>query len=62
MSTPREKAVFCEALEITDPAQRRHFLDQGLILKLICGIVRLLLQEAQGLIPQGLPAQPGAAP
>ena len=31
MSTrvPREKAVFCQALEITDPEQRRQFLDQA---------------------------------
>jgi serine/threonine protein kinase len=31
MSTrvPHEKAVFCEALEITDPDQRRQFLDQA---------------------------------
>ena len=29
MNTPREKAVFCEALEITDPEQRRQFLDQA---------------------------------
>src|SRR4030095_1642927 len=26
---PREKAVFVEALPITDPEQRRHFLDQA---------------------------------
>lgn len=26
---PREKAVFCEALEITDPVQRREFLDRA---------------------------------
>src|SRR6187397_2143675 len=31
MSTrgPREKAVFCQALEIADPEQRRQFLDQA---------------------------------
>jgi hypothetical protein len=31
MSTrgPREKAVFCQALEIADPARRRQFLDQA---------------------------------
>jgi hypothetical protein len=28
MSTPREKALFGEALEIADPVQRRQFLDQ----------------------------------
>src|SRR4029453_15936532 len=26
---PREKAVFCQALEIADPARRRQFLDQA---------------------------------
>ena len=26
---PREKAVFCEAVEITDLEQRRQFLDQA---------------------------------
>jgi len=28
-SGPREKAAFCEAVEITDPEQRRQFLDQA---------------------------------
>jgi hypothetical protein len=39
MSTPREKAVFCEALEITDPEQRRQFLDQA------CGADKALREE-----------------
>jgi len=29
MSTPREKAVFCQAVEITDLEQRGRFLDEA---------------------------------
>src|SRR4029450_6581003 len=45
MSTqvPREKAVFCEALEITDPEQRRQFLDQA------CGADKALREGVEGL-------------
>jgi len=44
MSTPREKAVFCEALEIDDPAQRRQFLDQA------CGADKALRERVEGLL------------
>ncbi len=46
MSTrsPREKAVFCEALEITDPAQRRQFLDQA------CGADKALREQVEKLL------------
>src|SRR4029450_6293779 len=44
MSTPREKAVFCEALEITDPEQRRQFLDQA------CGADKALRAQVEGLL------------
>ena len=46
MSTriPREKAVFVEALEITDPEQRRLFLDQA------CGADTALRQEVERLL------------
>jgi serine/threonine protein kinase len=46
MSTrvPREKAVFCEALEITDPAQRRQFLDQA------CGADKALREQVERLL------------
>jgi serine/threonine protein kinase/tetratricopeptide (TPR) repeat protein len=44
MSTPREKAVFCEALEITDPAQRRQFLDQA------CGADKALREGVERLL------------
>ncbi len=41
---PREKAVFCEALEITDPAQRRLFVDQA------CGADKALREEVEKLL------------
>src|SRR6185369_10005552 len=44
MSTPREKAVFCEALEITDPEQRRQFLDEA------CGSDKSLRQQVERLL------------
>ena len=46
MSTrvPREKAVFCEALEITDPAQRRRFLDHA------CGADQALREQVEKLL------------
>ena len=46
MSTrvPREKAVFCEALEITDPAQRRLFLEQA------CGADQALREQVEELL------------
>jgi serine/threonine protein kinase len=46
MSTrvPREKAVFCEALEITDPGQRRQFLDQA------CGADKALREQVEKLL------------
>jgi len=46
MSTrvPREKAVFCEALEITDPGQRRRFLDQA------CGADQALREQVEQLL------------
>src|SRR5271165_859074 len=46
MSTrvPREKAVFCEALEMTDPDQRRQFLDQA------CGADKALRAQVERLL------------
>jgi hypothetical protein len=46
MSTrvPREKAVFCQALEITDPEQRRRFLEQA------CGADQDLRQQVERLL------------
>jgi serine/threonine protein kinase len=46
MSTrvPHEKAVFCEALEITDPEQRRQFLDQA------CGADKALRAQVERLL------------
>src|SRR5271157_6328737 len=46
MSTrvPREKAVFCQALEITDPEQRRQFLDQA------CGADQALRAQVERLL------------
>jgi len=46
MSTrvPREKAVFCQALEITDPQQRRQFLDQA------CGADKALREQVDKLL------------
>jgi len=46
MSTrgPREKAVFCQALEIADPEQRRQFLDQA------CGADKALRERVEGLL------------
>jgi hypothetical protein len=46
MSTrvPHEKAVFCQALEITDPEQRRQFLDQA------CGADQSLRAQVERLL------------
>jgi eukaryotic-like serine/threonine-protein kinase len=46
MSTrgPREKAVFCQALEIADPEQRRQFLDQA------CGADPALREQVEKLL------------
>ncbi len=46
MSTqnPREKAVFVEALEVTDPEQRRRFLDQA------CGADKTLRDQIERLL------------
>jgi serine/threonine protein kinase len=46
MSTqvPREKAVFCEAVEITDPEQRRRFLDAA------CGADKTLRERVEALL------------
>jgi len=46
MSTrvPREKPVFCEALGITDPAQRRQFLEQA------CGADKALRDQVERLL------------
>src|ERR1035438_4882204 len=46
MSTrvPHEKAVFCEALEMTDPDQRRQFLDQA------CGADKALRAQVEKLL------------
>src|ERR1039458_5719838 len=41
---PHEKAVFCEALEITDPHQRRQFLDQA------CGADKALRAQIEKLL------------
>jgi serine/threonine protein kinase len=41
---PGEKAVFFEALEITDPEQRRHFLDQA------CGADKALREQVEALL------------
>ncbi|MGH7970234.1 MAG: hypothetical protein ACREIC_16045, partial [Limisphaerales bacterium] len=41
---PREKAVFCQALEITDPEQRRQFLDQE------CGADKALREQVERLL------------
>src|SRR4030095_2827235 len=43
-SVPREKTVFCQAVEITDPEQRRQFLDQA------CGADKLLRERVEGLL------------
>src|SRR4029450_7091836 len=42
MSIAREKALFCEALEITNPEQRRQFLDQA------CGTDEALRHRVEG--------------
>jgi serine/threonine protein kinase/tetratricopeptide (TPR) repeat protein len=44
MSTSREKAVFCQAVEITDPEERRQFLDQA------CGTDQALREQVEGLL------------
>src|SRR6185436_6869361 len=46
MSTrsPREKAVFCQALEIADAEQRRQFLDEA------CGTDHALREEVEKLL------------
>ena len=41
---PREKAVFIEALEITNPEQRRRFLDEA------CGADKALRSQVEGLL------------
>jgi serine/threonine protein kinase len=41
---PREEAVFCQALEFTDPEQRRRFLDQA------CGADKALRQRVEELL------------
>lgn len=41
---PREKAVFCQALEIRDPEQRRQFLDQA------CGADKALREQVENLL------------
>jgi eukaryotic-like serine/threonine-protein kinase len=43
-SVPREKAVFCQAVEITDPEERSQFLDQA------CGTDKLLRERVEGLL------------
>ena len=43
-SVPREKAVFCQAVEITDPEERRQFLDQA------CGTDKALREQVEGLL------------
>ena len=40
-SVPREKAVFCQAVEITDPEERRQFLDQA------CGADKALREQVE---------------
>src|SRR3974390_7652 len=40
----REKAVFCEALGIMDPEQRRQFLDQA------CGADKALREQVERLL------------
>ncbi|MGD0814850.1 MAG: serine/threonine-protein kinase [Verrucomicrobiota bacterium] len=52
MSTrvPREKAVFCQAVEITDPEQRRQFLDQA------CGADKALRERVESLLALSQPA------
>src|ERR1051326_1502649 len=46
MSTPvsREKSVFCQALEMTQPEQRRQFLDQA------CGANHVLREQVEKLL------------
>src|SRR5678815_4893795 len=41
---PREKAVFCQALEIADPEQRRHFLEEA------CGADQALREQVEKLL------------
>ena len=41
---PREKAVFCQALEIADPEQRRQFLDD------VCGADTALREQVEKLL------------
>src|SRR5258705_12205376 len=43
-SVAREKAVFCEAVEITDLEQRRQFLEQA------CGANKALREQVEGLL------------
>src|SRR4029434_6465104 len=43
-SVAREKAVFCEAVEITDLEQRRQFLDRA------CGADKALRAQVEGLL------------
>ena len=42
--SPARKAVFCEAVEITDLEQRRQFLDQA------CGADKALRAQVEGLL------------
>ena len=46
MSTqvPREKAIFCQALEIADPEQRRKFVEQA------CGVDKALREQVDRLL------------
>src|SRR5689334_15662450 len=44
MSTRRERAVFCQALELGDPEQRRQFLDQA------CGADEAMRQKVEQLL------------
>ena len=43
-SVAREKAVFCEAVEIADLEQRRQFLEQA------CGADKALRAQVEGLL------------
>jgi len=43
---PREKAVFCQAAEITDLEQRRRFLDEA------CGADHALREQVEKLLGQ----------
>src|SRR4030095_14495963 len=49
-SVSREKAVFCRAVEITDPEERRQFLNQE------CGTDKLLRERVEGLLGVSKPS------